>query len=96
MQALAGEDPGGRIRVVQAVEPPGGRRLLIEAHQLGNRGLHLEGQLIVADGGLEAVMVAHPAQHALVEPAQEVELASLQLRRCLARARCSPPARRWA
>ncbi len=40
-------------------------------------------------------MVAHPAQHALVEPAQEVELAILKPRRDFARARCWPRRGRW-
>ena len=80
-QAFAGEDLRRRIGIVEAVEPPGRRRLAVEAHQLGDGRLHPEGQLVVGDRRFQAVVAAHPAQHALVERAQQLELARAGARR---------------
>ena len=85
-QALAGEDLRRRIGIVKAVEPLGRRRLAAQAHELGDGRLHAEGQLVVGDRRFQAVVAAHPAQHALVERAQQIELRALELGRRLRRA----------
>ena len=79
-QAFAAEDLRRRVRIVEAVEPLGRRRLAVKAHELGDGRLHAEGQLVVGDRRLEAVVMAHPAEHALVERAQQLELAALAAR----------------
>ena len=77
-QAFASEDLCGGIRVVEPVKPLRGRRFAGKADELGNGGLHAVGELVIGDRRLERVMMADPAEHALVERAQQLELAQLQ------------------
>ena len=83
-QAFAREDLRRQIGIVETVKPLGRRRLAAQAHELGDRRLHAEGQLVVGDRRFQAVVAAHAAHHSLVERAQQIEL------RC-AEARASAP-----
>ena len=72
--------------MVEPVKPLGGRRLAGRAHQLGHGRLHAVGQLVVGDRRLEGIVMADAPEHALVERAQQLELARLGVRSWLARA----------
>ena len=76
-QAFAGEDLGGDIRVVEAVEPLVAGDSPARFISSGTADLHAVGQLVVGDRRLERVVMADAAQHALVERAQQIELARL-------------------
>ena len=51
------------------------------SHQLGDGRLHPEGQLIVGNRRFETIVVAHAPEHALVERAEQLQLAALVGRR---------------
>jgi hypothetical protein len=78
-QALAGVDAGGFEIGFESVGLEGGRGFALELHQVGHFGLHPEGEFLIGDGGLDGIGAVGAAKEAMVETADEVEFAGLQL-----------------
>ena len=80
-----GEPPGeqaaqaevARHRVVQAVQPPGGLGLALDAHQLGRLGLHAERELVRLDAALEGEVGPGRLELAALPALQQVDLGPL-------------------
>ena len=47
------------ICIIKPVEPLGGGRLAVEPGQLGDGGLHPEGQLVIGDRRFQAIVMTH-------------------------------------
>ena len=67
---------GGRL-LVQAVQPVRRLRLLREVDRVRRLGLHLEGQLVAGDAGLQLGLLRMPGREVAVEPIEQIELALL-------------------
>ena len=70
-QALAPVGGGGRVGRVHAVEPLRRRGLAGQVHQLGHRGLHPVGDLVVVDGRLDLLVAADALQEGGVQITDE-------------------------
>ena len=64
-------------RVVEAVEPPGGLGLALDAHQFGRLGLHAERELVRFDAALQREVGSRRCELAALPALQQVDLGAL-------------------